>query len=195
MRTSVALAQGDGDLGHGGFAVCEEQFGSVVDDGVVFLSGTGQESGYVNQCDDGDVEAVAEAYEAGSLAAGVAVEYSCEGFGLVGHDADGLSVEAGEAYDDVLGKVFVDFKEFAVVYDGMNDVVHVVGVVGVVGQNFVERVFHAVDGVVALYAGCFFQIVLRQIGEEGTDFLCQLFFTADSEVGYTALGAVYGGTA
>ena len=77
----------------------------------------------------------------------------------------------------------------------MNDVVHVVGVVGVVGQNFVERVFHAVDGVVALYAGCFFQIVLRQIGEEGTDFLCQLFFTADSEVGYTALGAVYGGTA
>ena len=77
---------------------------------VVLLACTGKEAGYVNKGHQRNVECVAEAYEAGTLARCVAVEHAGEEFGLVCHDTYGLSVEAGETYDDVLGVVALYFE-------------------------------------------------------------------------------------
>ncbi len=100
------------------------------DHSVVFLTGAGEESGHVYQRYDGYVECVAEAHEACGLAGCVAVEHACQEFGLVGHDADTLSVEAGEADDDIACVVALDFKEFAVVDNRADDFIHVVRLVG-----------------------------------------------------------------
>ena len=138
----------------------------MADDGVVFLSGTGEESGNVDEADDGDVEGVAEAYEACGLARGVAVEHTGEDLGLVGHDADALAVEACEADDDVACKLALYLHELSVVDDGADDLVHVVGLVGVVGDDFVQTVLTTVDGVVAFHAGRTLAVVLGDIGKE-----------------------------
>ena len=160
MRTAVALAERHGHLGHGGFTVSVKEFCAVRDHRVVLLTGTGEEAGDVDEADDGDVEGVAEAHEASGLAAGVHVEHTGVDLGLVGDDTDALAVETGETDDDVLGEVTLHFEELTVVDHGSDDLIHVVGHVGIVGDDFVEEVFLTIDGVGAGYARRAFVIVL-----------------------------------
>ncbi len=136
------------------------------DHAVVFLACAGQESGDVDECDQRNVECVAEAYETRAFAGCVAVEYSGEVFGLVSHDADRLAVEACEAYDDVFGVVALYFEEFSVVDNGADYFVHVVGTCGRVGDYVVEGVFEAVDGVVAFFQRSFLKVVLGYVAEK-----------------------------
>ena len=77
----------------------------------------GQEAGHVDEGDDGDVETVAEAHEAGGLDRGVDVEDPGQDLGLVGHDADTAPVQPGEPDQDVLGVVFMNLEEFTLVDD------------------------------------------------------------------------------
>jgi len=86
---------------------------------------------------------------AGGLAAGVDVEHAGHELGLVGDDADRLAVETREAGDDVLGVSGSRLQVLAVVHDRTDDLGHVVGFVGVVGDDLVERILQARDRVVA----------------------------------------------
>ena len=165
------------------------------DHGIVFLTGTGQETGHVDEADDGNVEGITETHEASGLAAGVHIEHTGVDLRLVGHDADTLAVETGETDDDVLREVALHFEELTVVDHRTDDLIHVVGHVGVVGDDFVEEVFLTVDGVGAGYARRAFVIVLGQEGEEVANEGGKLFFGLGGEVSHTALLGVYAGTA
>ena len=110
----------------------------------------GEEAGDVDESDDGDVEAVAEADEAGGFAGGVDVEDAGEGVGVVGDDADAVAAEVGEADDDVARPLGLDFEELAVVDDAADDLAHVVGACGV----GVDEVDEVVDFAVGWVAGC-----------------------------------------
>ena len=64
---------------------------------------------------------------------------------LVGYDTYGLTVETCETDNDVLCIVFLDFEEFAAVYDRTDYFVHIVWFVGAVRDNIVQRIFQTVD--------------------------------------------------
>ena len=130
MRAAIRFAQCNGYFGYRGFTVGIEQFGTVPDDGVVFLSRTGQEAGNVDQGDDGNVEGVAEAHKTGAFARSVTVEHPGHLARLVGHDTYRLTVEAGKADNQVAGEIAVHFEELALVDDGTDDFIHVIGFVG-----------------------------------------------------------------
>ena len=183
----LALAQCHGNFGHGSLAVGIEQFCAVENHAVVFLTCTGKEAGNVNECYQRNIEGVAEADEACALARGVAVEYAGEEFGLVGHDTYRLAVEAGEAYNQVLGIVGLYFEEFAVVDDSADNLIHVVGFVGRIGDDVVEAVFETVDGVVTFNKGSLLEVVLRNVAEEFADNLERFLAVFGCEVTYTAL--------
>ena len=71
----VGLAQDHGHLGHGGLGVGEQQLGPVPDDPApCSWCGAGQVARAVGQGQQGDVEGVAEADEAGGLVRGVDVQ-------------------------------------------------------------------------------------------------------------------------
>ena len=131
----------------------------MLDNGVVFLTCSGKESGNVHQRNDRNVECVAETNEACCLAAGIYVQYTCVSCGLVGNDTYAATVEACETDDDVLGKLRLNLEELAVVRDGSDNLIHIVSLVGIVRNNLVKRVLHTVDGVVALHAGSLFRVV------------------------------------
>ena len=80
-------------------------------------------------------EGVAEAHEAGELLGGVDVEGAGVDHGLVGDDAHGTALEAGEADDDVGGEVLLDLDELTVVDQGGDDVDDVVGPAGGGGHD------------------------------------------------------------
>src|SRR6478735_632308 len=138
VGAAVGLAGDDGDLPDGGLTVGVEQFRAAADDAVVFLVGAGQEAGDVDEGDDGDVERVAGAHEAGGFFGGVDVEAAGEDGGLVGDDPDATAVDAAEADDDVAGAFGLDLEEFVVVEDAADDLVHVVGLVRRVRDEGVE---------------------------------------------------------
>ena len=167
VGTAVALAEGDGHLRNRSLAIGVQKLRTVGDDGAVFLLGAGQEARDVHEGDQRDVERVAEAHEAGALAGGVDVEHAGEHAGLVGHDAHAAAAHVGEADDDVLREVLVDLEELAVIHDAADHAVHVVGLVGAVGDDVVEGVVHAADRVLRRTLGRGLEIVLREVGEEG----------------------------
>ncbi len=77
-----------GDFRDGCFGEGEEQLGAVLDEAAVFLRRARQEARHVDEGHQRDVEAVAEADEAGGLAAGVAVKNAGEDHRLVRDEAD-----------------------------------------------------------------------------------------------------------
>ena len=117
--------------------------------------------------------------------------YACIAVRLVGHDAHALAVETGKAYDDVAGIVFLHFKELAVVHDGPDDLIHVVCLVRIVRDDFVQRVFHAVDGVGAFHARSFLHVVLRDVAQQRADGGQALFFRLGREMRHAGLGGMY----
>ena len=149
-----------------------------------------EEARHVDERNDGDVEAVAEAHEACGLARSVAVEHAGVDAGLVGHDAHALAVEAGKADDDVACEVALHLEELPVVHHGTDYLIHVVRHVRVVGDNLVERILLAVDGVGAGDARRAFHVVLRDIGEQSADKLGKFLLRLGREVAHAALCGV-----
>ncbi len=68
VAAAIALAERNGYLRHGGFSVCIEELCAVEDDTVVLLAGSGKESRHVYERNERDIECVAEANEACTLA-------------------------------------------------------------------------------------------------------------------------------
>src|SRR5579884_838674 len=73
---AVGFAGNHRDLGNGGFTVGVEQLRAMPDDAAVFLTYTRQKARHINEGDDGNVEAVAEAHETRRLIRGIDVEYA-----------------------------------------------------------------------------------------------------------------------
>ena len=190
MATTIALTQCDSNLWHGSLAVSVEQLCTVEDDSVVLLTCTWQESWYVYERYDRNIEGIAETNEAGCLAASVYIEYTCVSCWLVGYDTNALTIEAGETCNDVLGELRLNFEELSVIGYSTNHLIHIVCLVWIVWDNLVQSIVHAVDRVCALYAWSLFCIVARDVREQAFDHLDSLFLSLSSEVGYTTLGCV-----
>ena len=98
----------------------------MTDNAAVFLGRPRQEARYIDESDDGDIEAVAEADETGRFVGRIDIQAAGEELRLVGDDADSLAVKAGKAGDDVQGIVFQYLEYVAVVDAGFDDVEHIV---------------------------------------------------------------------
>ena len=85
----------------------------MADDAAALLLDAGQEAGNVDERDERDVEAVAEADEARALVGRVHVERAGPDRRLVGDQADDDALDPGEADDQVFGERPVHLEEFA----------------------------------------------------------------------------------
>ena len=110
----------------------------MADDAPPLLVAAGQIAGHVGDGQQRDIEGVAAADEAAGLVGRVHVQAARHDLGLVGDDAHGPAAQPGQGGDDVLGKVVVRLEEVAVVDDGPDDVVHVVGGAGAVRDDGVQ---------------------------------------------------------
>ena len=101
----------------------------------------------------------------------------------------------GESHDDVLGELLVDLEELAVIDDACDDLVHIVGLVRVVGDDLVEGVVNPADRIVGREPRSLLHIVLRNIAEEFLDRVDAFLLILGREVSHTALGGVHAGSA
>ncbi len=194
MTAAVRLANGDCNLRHGSFAIGEHQFGSVIDDAGVLLACTAQEARNINKGKDLDVECVAETYETCGLAAGVAVKHTGKPVRLVGNDTCRAAVETSETADDVLGIILVNLHEVTVVNDGVDDVLHIVGLVRIIGNDLVQAVLDTCGIIGALNKWSFLHIVLRDERNETTNLGYSLLLGSGNEMCHAGFGGMHLGT-
>mmetsp|Transcript_5902 Transcript_5902/g.14528 ORF Transcript_5902/g.14528 Transcript_5902/m.14528 type:complete len:493 (-) Transcript_5902:134-1612(-) len=195
VGAAVGFAGDDGDLGHRGLGVGVEQLGTVLDDAAVLLAGAGHEAGHIDEGDDRDVEGVAKAHEARGLDAALDVQAAGQHQGLVGDDADRLAFHAREAGDDVLRVVGLQLEEVAVVHDLQDQLLDVIGLVGILGDEGVERVIQPVGRVTARAHRRLLAVGQRQVVEEAAQHQQRLDVVLEGQVGHAALGVVGGGAA
>ena len=115
------------------------------DDAVPLLVGAGQEARDVDEGEDGDVEGVAGAHEAGGLLRGVDVEGARKLHRVVRDDADRAPLDPAEPHHHVGREEWLDLEELAVVEHRLDDGVHVVGDVGGVRDERVEGPVDVID--------------------------------------------------
>src|SRR5690242_18821502 len=115
VGAAVRLAGDDRDLRDGRLDEGIEELRAVLDDAAELLRRPGEEAGYVDEGDDRDVEAVAEADEASPLDRGVDVEAPGEHRRLVRDDADGAASETRESGDQIAPVAGLRLEEVAVV--------------------------------------------------------------------------------
>ena len=101
-----------------------------------------------------------------------------------------MTVDAGKADQDVLGVIGLEFKEVAIVHGFDDELLHVVGLVGILGHQGVQAQVHAIDWVAALAHRGFFFVVQRQVVEQAAQHEQRLHVVLKRHVSHTALGGV-----
>ncbi len=193
VSAAIGLAGDDGDAGHGGFAQCVEQLSAVGDDAAPFLIGAGQEARNIDEDEQGNVEAITGTGKAGGFFAGFYVQHPGQTHRLISDDTDALARQAGEADDDVVGVVFVDLEEGLVVDDTPDDIPHVVGLVRTFGHDAFELLPDLFAQLIGQGRG-FFAVILRQVAQQGFDFVEADDIVSCREVGDARLRGVSAGT-
>ena len=122
-------------LRHVGLGERVHELGAVADHAALLLARAGHEARGVHEHDERQPEGVAGAHEARGLGAGVGVEHAAEVARLVGDDADGAALEAGEPAHDVARPARRPLEQAAAVDDALDDVAHVVDAALVVGHG------------------------------------------------------------
>ena len=167
----------------------------MADDTTVFLSRPRQEARYIDEGDDRDIKAVAEADETGCFVGRIDIQAAGKEFRLVSNNANGLSVKAGKAGDDIQGIVFQYLEYIAIVDAGFDDIEHIIRHAAVVGNNRVEAFIFPVRIVVRFDDRCFFHIVAGQEVEESLDFFDAVIFIFTGKVSDAGNRAVRHGAA
>src|SRR5574344_1774286 len=96
-----------------------------------------------------------------------------------------------ESDDYVLGETFVDFKEFSIIHNALDDIVHIIRLVRIVRNYFVKGIVKPVYRVVGRNDWCFFCIILRKITEQFLYDAYTIFVVFSSKMSDTTLGSVY----
>ena len=164
---TVSLAEDERHARHCSFGVCKEELCAVADNAVVFLLRARHVTRNVDEREDRNVEAVAEANEACGLVAGVHVQRTGEALRLVSDDTHDITFEACKTDNNVLCEFRLDFEEGILVGKASDHVANVVSALEVVRNDFFD-VERTVDDFASLF-GSLFGIVLREVAEQVTD--------------------------
>ena len=182
VSAAVGLSGYYGDLGYRGLRISEQHLCAVADYAAVLLIGSGQEAGNVLYGEQRDVEAVAGPDEPGCLVGSVDVQAARHHSGLAGDDAYGPSAQTDEAGYDVLGVERLNVQDLPVVRQALYNVVHLVGLVGVVRYDVVELLVYSVHRILGGLLRYGRPVALRQIGQELLYLLYAVVFGLAGEV-------------
>src|SRR4029078_9563069 len=138
IGSAIALPGDHRHFRHGGFRIGKEQLGTMLDQAAIFLRCSGKDARHIDESHDRYVETVAESYEPRGLPRTIAVEYACEHHRLIGDKAYPVALYSRETHDDVLCMRLLDLEEVSLVHRLVNELFHVIGLIGIGRDERVE---------------------------------------------------------
>src|SRR5882724_11923824 len=97
ITASISFPRHNRHLRHGGLRVGVKQLRPVPDDAVILLRYAGQETGYVDECHQRYIEAIAKPNESRRFDGSVDIETSCQVRRLISDNSHRTSAQAREA--------------------------------------------------------------------------------------------------
>mmetsp|Transcript_13921 Transcript_13921/g.34995 ORF Transcript_13921/g.34995 Transcript_13921/m.34995 type:complete len:369 (+) Transcript_13921:383-1489(+) len=135
VGTPVRFSCDHRNFGHRGFGVRKEKLSSVPYDSSEFLFRPGQKPGNIHKGHQRYIESIAEADKSRGFVAGINVEATCQSQRVVGDHPNRVTLHPRKSRHNVLRHFRHDFKNVAVIHNLSNNILHVVGCVGVVGHE------------------------------------------------------------
>ncbi len=166
---TVGLPGDQRDLGYRRLAVGIQNLGAMADDAAIFLGSPRKETGHIDQGQQGNIEGVTGPDEASGLIAGVDIETTGHDLRLVGDDTDRFTIDPGITGDQIGGEIRLILHELAIIDDGEDHIVDIIGFVGVFRNQGIERTDLSVHIIGAFHRRRLPQVVRRQIAEELPD--------------------------
>lgn len=112
----------------------------MLDDTTELLNSSWQEAWYVSEGDDGDLESIAESHESSTLYRGINIEATSQNVGLVSNNTNYASFNITESNDNIFGIFGHDLVEVIAINNVLDDMLHVIGLVRIEGNNIVQQV-------------------------------------------------------
>ena len=141
----------------------------MLDKPAVFLRRARQEAGNINKRHDRNFKRVAVAHKARGFARGIRVQHARQHHRLVGDDAHCAPFDATETGNDVAGVFRGKLVEVALIDHLPDQLLHVIGLVGVIGDQRIEAEIAAERIILARPFRHAFLIVRRQEVDEAAD--------------------------
>ena len=138
VTAAVGLARHDGDFWHRRFGISVEQLRAVANDAVILLLRARQKSRHIDKRHDGNIEAVAKSNKARRLHRGVDVQTARQMGRLVGDNAHRAAAEMGKADENIARELRLHFVEIAFIDHRRDQLFHVIGPVGIIGNQIFE---------------------------------------------------------
>ena len=110
----------------------------MADDAAPFLLAAGQITGHIGDGQQRDIECIAKADKAGGFIRCIDIQATGQHHGLIGDDAHRAAVEACETDHDIRRKILMGFEDLAIVYNAADHGLHIIALVGIIGNNGVE---------------------------------------------------------
>src|SRR5438105_3590395 len=167
----------------------------MLDEAAIFLRHAGQKAGDIDEGQERNIEAVAEADEARGLAAGIRIENARQYHRLVGDNAHRSPLHAPKADDDVSGESLLDLEEIALIDDFEDQFLDIVRLIGIARHKRVERFIGALAVIETGNRRRARGIRRRQEIDETPDLQERLYVVLKSLVGDRGLGRVDPGAA
>ncbi len=190
VGASVCFSCDHGNFRDGGFRECVKQFGPVTDDTSKLLNRTGQESGHIHESDQRNVKGIAEADKTGCFYRRVDIQDTGQIGGLVGHDAHAASTHAGKTNEDVWRVTGLNLKKVLVIDHRGDQLMHVVGFVGIGGNQLIQLRLFAVALVECRNKWRIFHVVGGKVAEKLTDHQHRMLIVIGGEVGNPAFASM-----
>ena len=166
----------------------------MADDTTVLLGGTGQEAGNIYQGEQRNAEGIAGTDKACSLIGAVDIHAAGHGLGLVGDNTNGAAIEAGKAGNHIGGIHAHVVHVLAAIGDGLDDIVHIIRLVGIIRDDGIQLIGNAVGIVTIEDGGSGITEVGGQVAQQTTDLVDAIGIIGGHEV-RNAADAVVGHSA
>ena len=179
----VGFSSHQRQLRHRGFGVGKQQLSTVTDDAAPLLDHAGQKAGNVLEGEQRDVEGVAGSDEASRFDGRIDVKAPGQNLGLIANHAHRVTVHSGKPNDDVVRIQREEFHELAVVHHVFHHMDHVVGFVGVVRDDVLQRIVGSLHRVTARHVRWVGHVVVGQIRQQRSGQFTGLLFVFGDQRG------------
>ena len=156
----------------------------------MFLCTSWQETRYIFECYNRNIETVAETDETRSLVRSVNIKHTCQICRLIGNDTYRTSTQTSKTDYNILCKVRHNLKEIMIVDYRFDDVFDIIWHVRVVRNNCHQWFFCTTDIICTRNRRSIFHVVRRQETQQLTNAHQSFFFCFTKEVSNTTLTAM-----
>ena len=191
ISATVCFAGDNRNFRHCSLTISIKQFCPVTNNSAIFLIDSRKESRHIYQCQQGDIESIAEADKTGSFDRCVNIQRACKYQWLISHHSHCFSIQPDIAGHNIRCIFCLKFEETIIISHCFNYFFYIIRLIRISWNQISQFRSQAGRRIVCSYKRRLFHIISRQIGNQFTNIINTLNIILRRKMSYTGLCHVY----